>query len=163
MIEDAVWYLGGIQYGGDDGKEITSILEAYKNERNSNTINNCIYPSDGNCTDNMSRSSTWTGKVGLISASDYGYASPNYQCNSDVTYNTNCADDNWLDLDQGYWTITPRNSNYFGNAVWYATGYNLGDNVTSAAKGIRPAVYLKSNVKILSGDGSSSNPYKLGI
>ena len=163
MIEDAVWYLGGIQYGGDDGKDNTTILEAYQNERNSNTINNCIYPSDGNCTDNMSRSSTWTGKVGLISASDYGYASPSSTCNNDLTYNEKCASKNWLDLEQGFWTMTPRNSNYFGNAVWYATGYNLGDNVTSAAKGIRPAVYLKSNVKILSGDGSKSNPYKLGM
>ncbi len=163
MIEDAVWYLGGIQYGGDDGKDNTTILEAYQNERNSNTINNCIYPSDGNCTDNMSRSSTWTGKVGLISASDYGYASPSSTCNNDLTYNEKCASKNWLDLEQGFWTMTPRNSNYYGNAVWYATGYNLGDNVTSAAKGIRPAVYLKSNVKILSGDGSKSNPYKLGM
>ena len=163
MIEDAVWYLGGIQYGGDDGQEITSISQAYQMERSSNTINNCIYPSDGNCTDNMSRSSTWTGKVGLISASDYSYASPNYGCDYDATYNLNCADDNWLDLNQGFWTITPRDSHYFGNAVWYATGYNLGDNVTSDAQGVRPAVYLKSNVKILSGDGSKSNPYKLGM
>ena len=163
MIDDSLWYLGGVQYGGDDGQEITSIKEAYQNERNSNTINNCIYPSDGNCTDNMSRSSTWTGKVGLISVSDYGYASTSSSCNSDVTYNERCDDSNWLDIEQGFWTMTPRNSNYFGNAVWYATGYNLGDNVTSAAEGIRPAVYLKSNVIITSGDGSKSNPYKLGI
>lgn len=163
MIEDSVWYLGGVQYGGNDGKDNTTILEAYQNERNSNTINNCIYPSDGNCTDNMSRSSTWTGKVGLISASDFGYASLNSSCNNDLTYNESCANQNWLNMGQGYWTMTPRNSNYFGNAVWYATGYNLGDNVTSAGEGIRPVVYLKSSVVITSGDGTKSNPYKLGI
>ena len=163
MIEDTVWYLGGIQYGGDDGKEKTTLSEAYQNERDYNTINNCIYPGDGNCTDNMSRTSTWTGKVGLIYASDYAYASDNRSCNNDITYTLACADDNWLDLNQGFWTMTPRNSNYFGNAVWCSTGYNLGDNVTSAALGIRPSVYLKPNVTILSGDGTSSNPYKLGI
>lgn len=173
MIEDAIWYLGGVQFGGNDGKEKTTALEAYQNERKSNTINNCISPSDGNCTDKISRSSKWTGKIALIYTSDYGYASEDSSCQNDITYNQACSKNNWLNSGESYWTLTPRDSTYFGNAGWYIltpkyegkeSTYNIcGDNVVSADWGIRPSVYLKSTVTILSGEGTSSNPYKLGI
>ena len=165
MIENAVWNLGGVQFGGNDGKENTTVLEAYQNERNSKTINNCIYPSDGNCTDKKGRSSSWTGKVALIYPSDYSYATKDSNCHNDITYNKSCGNDNWLNSGESYWTLTPRDSNYFGNAGWYINpkAKACNDNVVSANLGIRPTVYLKSNVSIISGDGTSSNPYKLGI
>lgn len=166
MIENAVWTTGGIQFGGEDGDEITTIIQAYNAERGSRSGKTDCKPSGsgGNCTDTLPRTTKWTGLVGLIYPSDYGYVSTNSNCRSDVTYNDACKSNNWLSQESdGYWTMTPRDSTYFANAGWYISSYALVDNVMSAVKGVRPSVYLKSSVKITDGDGSKNNPYKLAM
>ena len=87
-----------------------------------------------------------TIKVGLMYASDYGYA-----INSGYK-------NNWL-FAKGYeWTMTAYSSSdpvYVGNHV----GLNHGSAYVGYA--VRPVLYLKSNVYVISGDGSESNPYKI--
>lgn len=39
----------------------------------------------------------------------------------------------------------------------------IGSFLTHGGYGVRPAVYLKTNVKITSGTGTSSNPYQLSL
>ena len=85
-------------------------------------------------------------KIGLMYASDYGYAMNNGYKN------------NWLFTKGDEWTMTAYNSsgpvhvNYFG-----------GLNYVIASNGfaVRPVLYLKSNVYVISGDGSEGNPYKI--
>lgn len=167
MIEDAIWYLGAIQMGGEaDGENIISIQEAYNLERGNRNGRQCyINGTDGHCTDTINRTQKWKGIVGLIYPSDYGFAGKDSNCSKDLTYNKSCGNNNWLNNGDKYWTITARDSNYFANAGWYINpkGNGCYDTVVSDNWGIRPSVYLKSNVTILSGDGTSSNPYKLGI
>ena len=87
-----------------------------------------------------------TLKIGLIYASDYGYAMNSGYKN------------NWL-FTKGYeWTMTAYSSSdpvrvTYGGGLSYYNAY-LGSAV-------RPVLYLKSNVYVISGDGSEGNPYKI--
>ena len=88
-----------------------------------------------------------TLKIGLMYTSDYGYAMNNGPKN------------NWL-FTKGYeWTMTASSSS---NPVIVAFSGGLGDN-SNAYNGyaVRPVLYLKSNVYVISGDGSEGNPYKI--
>ena len=62
---------------------------------------------------------------------------------------------------QESWLLTPTSSDsYFAWSVFLGGGVNDGlyvDNDSGAA----PVLYLSSKLEIESGDGSSSNPYKL--
>ena len=57
-----------------------------------------------------------------------------------------------------WWTITPYNSsntcNVYNNGV-------VGNNTPSSAYGVRPSINLKSDIKIVNGDGTLDNPYRL--
>lgn len=90
-----------------------------------------------------------TLKIGLIYASDYGYA-----MNS-----TNDYKNNWL-FTKGYeWTMTTYSSS-IPVCVSSSGGLN-GVNIAYCGFAVRPVLYLKSNVYVVSGDGSEGNPYKI--
>ena len=57
-----------------------------------------------------------------------------------------------------WWTLTP----YSTSNVWNVS-YNGSANYNSPsyARGVRPSINLKSSVKIVDGDGTVSNPYRL--
>ena len=89
-----------------------------------------------------------TLKVGLMYASDYGYA-----MNSTKDYKNN-----WL-FTKGYeWTMTAYNASYLVY-VRYTGGLSYLNAYLGYA--VRPVLYLKSNVYVISGDGSEGNPYKI--
>ncbi len=110
-----------------------------------------------------SGSSTWTGEVGLMYSSDYGFSSGDSSCLSTPLkdYGTSCQGSSWLSVMSG-WTITPVGGD--NSKMFYLSGGNI---LTSQAYysriDIHPVVYLKTDVKILSGDGSSTDPYKLTL
>ena len=57
-----------------------------------------------------------------------------------------------------YWILTP----YSTSDVWSVRNYGSADNSSSSrANGVRPSVNLKSNVQIISGIGTKSNPFVL--
>ena len=160
MISNSVWNIGGNGYTGRIPYSI-NLLTQYYRERDIITYQN-------------SRPTTWTGKVGLIYASDYGYASTNQECHNNlrvgVTYINNswdytnglCKTDNWLAKNKWYWTLssfTDTNNGMFvvrdGGAIYDAGTYGIS--------GIFPSVYLKFNVKITSGTGEKSKPYIISI
>lgn len=89
-----------------------------------------------------------TLKIGLMYASDYGYA-----MNS-----TNDYKNNWL-FTKGYeWTMTAYNSSGPVGVIYDGGFRSL--NVYVGVE-VRPVLYLKSNVYVISGDGSEGNPYKI--
>ena len=113
---------------------------------------------------NNETSKTWSGKVGLMTIADYGYASTSCSASTNMNSSTACKGNNWLFTSSYYqWTITPSSGNSI--YVWrvYANGnVNRTDaNWTSSAVGVRPVVYLDSSVKITGGTGTESNPYIL--
>ena len=57
-----------------------------------------------------------------------------------------------------WWTLTP----YSASNVWFVGNDGNANNIsTSRALGVRPSVNLKSSVRIVSGDGTIDNPYRL--
>ena len=154
MIDDAVYHLGG--------SSSTSGLYAddYYNAERGTTVYDCS-TDDGACP----RATTWTGKIGLMYLSDYAYAVDLSLCTKDgFNYdNSTCKSNDWLlysSSSSSQWTIMPRSSSAYRAFRVYSTGYVHNDliNFSTAA---RPVLYLKSDVTIVGGEGTSSNPYTL--
>ena len=182
MIDNATWYLGS-NLASDDIWGANQILTAdyiYNMERSVNTgkqCSNAVY-----CSDQVTRTTAWTGKVGLIYPSDYayatsggtttnratclgkqvGYVSADTTPNWSNTY-TDCKDNNWL-LNKSSWTwsLSPRARSSVSDAVFrVTTPGDVNDYIAMDAGSVRPVVYLKSGVAITRGDGTQSKPFEL--
>ena len=127
---------------------------------------NEIYEYERGTTVYTDRPTTWTGKIALAYPSDYGYAADLNQCKQTLANydNSTCTSNNWMKAiitDNGSnhgWLLTPDSS--YSYVAWYSHG-NVGEYFTGAARGAVPVLSLSSKLGIESGDGSSSNPYKL--
>ena len=154
MIDNAVYHLGG-----SSSYEGLYANDYYTFERGT-TVYSCS-TDDGACP----RATTWTGKVGLMYPSDYAYATDLSLCTtSGYNYNTssNCYGKDWLYNSAYQWNIAPYSSDAYNVFYVGSTGY-VGKIYARSTRGVRPAVYLKSNVAIVSGEGTSSNPYQLEL
>lgn len=97
-------------------------------------------------------------QVGLVTAYDYMNAASNNACREHMVTQTNCT--SWLSNYKG-WTINV-NGEASGNQAYYFSNSNgLALDTTSSGHKIFPVVVLDRNSVILSGNGSSSNPYLL--
>ena len=106
-------------------------------------------------------------KIGLMYASDYGFATTSdYWTTNLVNYNTEAYQKDWLRLGLTEWLLSPysRGSNY----VWYvgsngSFGY-YGSNINlTTTYAVRPSFYLLSSVQYDSGSGTVSDPIRLKI
>ena len=144
--ENAVWYLGGHNSLDIQPKNM------YEYERGTK-----VYSGHTDIA-----KTEWTGPVGLIYPSDYGYAADRTQCTEILNnyYNTTCTENNWLYKNSFYWTLSPCSS--ASSLVFYVSSSGVVNSYGAFNSiGVVPAVYLKSNILIENGDGSSSNPYIL--
>ena len=154
MIGDAKWYLGGTS-----DYEI-SASHFYKNERGTTVYSG--------------RSTKWTGKVGLMYPSDYGYATSGgnrrnrASCMAKELYSwddssySDCKNNDWLlNTSQDQWTMSPRavDSDHVFHVDSAGVVYDRYAFDTLAG---RPVVHLKSTIKVISGSGTTSSPYILG-
>ena len=153
MVDDAKYYLGGFNAVN------ATIENMYGYERKISGNNTYYYRTNPN---------SWTGKLGIMYASDYGYASAN--CETKVLGGNSSTDirvcnaTNWLyNIKVNEWVMAQLGSNN-GHAFYVvSSGYLSYYNVNSSSMAVRPTLYLKSEVRITEGDGTSSNPYKLSI
>ena len=107
------------------------------------------------------------GYIGLMYASDYGYAVQASDCARTISlgsYNgsTNgltCAGKNWLRLGEYEWTISRYSSNYSWLVFYYG---NVGNSYVFIGPAVRPVLYLKSSVYYVSGNGSYDDPIVIG-
>ena len=156
MIGDAKYYLGGITPTSNNGYTDTP-LQFYSYERKiQNTTNNEFYYG--------SNPNSWVGKLGLMYASDYGYAVSD-ECTQTLYnyYNAICKNNNWLFKGNNEW-ILPQAASYSFNAfIVYPIGRVNYDSVNYFQYGVRPVLYLISSAKITGGNGTSSSPYTLGL
>ncbi len=158
LIQEVTWYLGG-----PGATNYTSYYPdtIYNYETNSSAVHS------GNPNSVIS-------KLGLMYLSDYGFASIDgsgecaqgmYSMNVDGTNGytaAECSNINWL-LSYGYeWTISPNSNNATGSFAIYPNG-RVGSIYSYSALSVRPVLYLKTNTYRLSGDGSITNPYVVGM
>ena len=173
LISDAVWNTGsqGTNSWTSASGGLTKHFYAY--ERSSNTGKICS--SGDYCNDTVERTTTWTGKVGLMYLSDYGYATSGGSTTDRTTcLNINlgswssssvsdCKNNDWL-LSSTQWTLSPvAYSSAASDAfIVYSGGYSP-DLYAYLDYGVRPVVYLTSNVKISGGEGTSESPFELSL
>ena len=145
MIENVTWYLGGYS-------STSATAEAFYGYERGTTVYN---------------GSPTTGYIGLMYPSDYGYSVLASSCarttNLDSYDNSTCAGQSWMYGQGTEWTITPRSSNS-GSVFFVSNGGNLG-GINNANRGYaaRPVLYLDSNVYVIDGNGSISDPYIIGM
>ena len=140
MIQKTMWNLGGIAY------ETKPVNELYIKERGTEVYS-------GHTT-------TSSDYIGLIYPSDYVFASTDESC-SQAPYGSTCKKNNWLFKGVWYWTISPHSSGAYGVFYVRSGGY-LGDAAAMYRESVRPSVYLKSDIKIVSGSGTKEDMFKLG-
>jgi len=106
--------------------------------------------------------------IGLLYASDYGYASGYASSNNSAFYideNRNLAINNWLYKGaESTLSLTLGDANFegveYGNISISEYGM-IFRSVVYFPEGMRPSFYLKSSVYVTGGDGSFDNPYTL--
>ena len=89
-----------------------------------------------------------TYPIGLITADEVAYAGGGVE-------NESC----YLVNGDYFWTMSPFYYD-FSAVVWSVGGFGYADvDGVNRGNGVRPAINLKSTVKVTRGDGTSSNPY----
>ena len=148
MIAETTWNIGGWS--------------------NSSVYPNQIYEYERGTTVYTGRPTTWMGKIALAYPSDYGYAADLNQCKDKTLYdydNSTCTSNNWMKAILGTsshgWLLTPRSGGSYNAWNVYSGGYVGSTYLAYYAIGAVPVLSLSSKLGIESGDGSSSNPYKL--
>ena len=172
LISDAVWNTGS--NGSSYSHYNIKTAKFYELERSSNTGKICS--SGTYCNDTVERTTTWKGLVGLMYPSDYGYATSGGSttdratCLNKELWNwrssiSDCYTNDWL-FNRGIsqWTLSPLADSSSAHIAFYvyADGYVSYDGAYNV-KGVRPVVYLASNVKISGGEGTSKSPFSLEL
>ena len=159
-IESVVWNLGGTASYTSASNGLASHFYGY--ERGSTVYS-------GHAT-------TWTGKIGLMYPSDYGYATSGGSttdratCLAKEMYNwdgsgvSDCKNNDYLYKSSYYqWTLAPRSSFAYRVFSVYAQGC-VSDDSAYDAYSVRPAVFLKSNISITDvGIGTAESPFQLKV
>ena len=180
------WSTAKLQYDLNSGTYYTTTL---KNDTTRNAIESVVWNLGGSSTDNdvtpsmfyerergttvyTGRPTTWTGKIGLMYPSDYGYATSGgttkdravclatelhdwARCFSD------CKGNDYLYNSSLYqWTLTPSSADARGVFVMHSVG-NVRYETPHTHYAARPALFLKSNIQVDKGTGAKSDPYHL--
>ena len=161
MIEKTTWNLGGTGWKVASAPyETYTINELYQKERETK-----VYSGHATISSDY---------IGLIYPSEYGYASTDTSCrqnlragltyaNSAYSGTPTCQNNNWL-YKSGiwYWTISPASASAYYVFIVHGDG-NLGNYNALYRGSVRPSLYLKPDVKVVGGTGTSSDPYTLEI
>ena len=154
-IESVVWNLGG----SSGSRDVTASM-FYERERGTTVYS-------GHAT-------TWTGKIGLMYPSDYGYATSGNSttdratCLAKEIYNwdsaSNCYSNDYLyKSDYSQWTLV-HNSSYSYSVFVVSPGGFVGFGTVYDTRVIRPVAFLKSNISITDvGIGTAESPYQLKV
>ena len=147
MIAETTWNLGGCD------NIVVYPNQIYKYERGTS-----VY---------TERPTIWTGKIALAYPSDYGYAVDLNQCNQtlDEYDDSTCTSNNWMKAILGYEGMLLTTYSLQADTMWLVLSYGsvINGSKTSSIHSVVPVLYLNSDIRLESGDGSESNPYKLSV
>ncbi len=166
LIDNHIWNTGAPNDSTlyDSTTNSYDTVEFYNAERGNETGKICS--SGIACNDTVERTTTWTGYVGLPYITDYAYASSESDCNTKIDNSSTykCKNNNWMHKNDWYWTLSPFAIPDDAGSVWVVGG-DEGVSCNGAAFPLSafPTIYLKSNVLIESGNGTSDSPYILKL
>ena len=140
MIEDTTWKVSGSAYFEINPSDMytAEIVNATKT----------YGPTNG------------TSKVGLMYASDYGFAaSPSAW--TTILYNYHkTKNTNWMYMGYDDWTLTTRKDDNRDTHI-ITSGGNIFLSYVADTAAIRPVMYLKSSITYASGSGTISDPIRI--
>ena len=90
---------------------------------------------------------TVTDAVGLLNIYEY-----------QSSYTGTTYSNGYLNNGLNWWTLTPYSSSYVRCVSSYGNSFS---SYPTNANGVRPSINLKSSIKIVDGDGTVDNPYRL--
>ena len=184
LIDNHTWNTGAPNYKElyNSTTETLDTVEFYKAERGNETGKIC---NGGDyCNDTVERTTEWTGYVALPYATDWAYASSESDCETNMfagydatassfgeaIANMTCKKNNWMHygstLSDAFWVLSPDKSfeSSFGSLVVYGIGaVSASLDGTAEPHFVIPSIYLKNNVQIISGTGTSGDPYILKL
>ena len=137
MIEMGVWYIG-------DSNETSTAVAAY----------------------NEAKTATDTAYVGIIATYEFLYSSDGNNCDNvsgDIYHFIECGseDHSWITIGSSLWTLNARKNTDQDVLYIHSDGYIHSNEYATFSS--FPTVYLKSNVVIIGGSGSRTNPYILSF
>lgn len=144
LIEDTTW-----KVSGHTSSNVTpSVMYTEEITNASKTYG----PSDG------------TSKVGLMYASDYGFAAdPSAWTLTMSSYNnTTVRSTNWIYMGLDEWTIIPESSESYLVFFLFVSGY-IAYNNANIGYAVRPTMYLKASAVYNGGSGTASDPIRIEI
>ena len=96
-------------------------------------------------------------KVGLLTADEIAFAGGVYDTTNSTYYIKGNTNSSW------WWTMSPSygGSTLSGLCVYGLYGYLGETSISHSDFGVRPSLSLQSGVKISSGNGRATNPYKI--
>ena len=157
-IESVVWNLGGTKTYNSANNGLASHFYGY--ERGTTVYS-------GHAT-------TWTGKIGLMYPSDYGYATSGGSttdrstCLAKEMYHwdgsdvSDCKNNDYL-FKSSQWTLAPYSSSPF--VAFYVRASGLVTPCPAKTRlWVHPVAYLKSNISITDvGTGTAESPFQLKV
>ena len=161
LIDNHTWNTGAPNYDTlyDSTKSSYDTVEFYNAERGS--VNGKICSSGNNCNDTVTRKTEWTGYIALPYVTDWAYASSEDDCNTKIDRSSpyKCKNNNWMSATM--WMLSPGVNGSSAYNAWDVRGGYVSSGTVAVSNNIFPTIYLKSNILIESGNGTSDNPYIL--
>ena len=148
-IAETTWKVGGNTFVNIGTKPAKT---AYQNE--------IVNPVTTNSQDNATE---YKAKIGLMYASDYGFAAaPSAWTTNLKNYNGEAIKNvNWMYMGLYEWTVSRRADTSNDALLVYRTGYVYIYTVGNYALAVRPVFNLTSSVTYLSGDGTQNSPIRI--
>ena len=124
----------------------------------------CTNTSDAFSVSNSSAKLTYP--IGLMTADEISFAGGLYENNAPAYYYRNSSSTSTSSTGSTYWwTMSPYRWNELHSGVFFVFSSDRPGDLDYAfvygARGVRPAISLKSCIKYSTGDGSASNPYTI--
>ena len=148
-IAETTWKVGGNTYANIQKQPAKT---AYQNE--------VVKPEPGSASNGETE---LKAKIGLMYASDYGFAAAQSAWTANLnTYNGEAIKNvNWMYMGLSEWTISRYADNSGSAFVVFSTGGVGFNGVGYFEFGARPVFYLTSSVNYASGSGSATDPISI--
>ena len=143
-IVNTVWHSGNVDYFASIELSAKDVLEREK-----------------------TGTETYTKKIGLIYANEYGYGIWKKRWTIPMKSYENYADQNWLNMGLKEWTISHGDYTLISTNEGYAACIKKGAGIdygsVNTGYPVRPTFYISSDIILSGGSGTKSDPYILSI
>ncbi len=161
MIEESKYYLGNF-----DGTKSTITNYTYERGNAICTPSADALYNDRKCNGGdiwEGNKAEWNGNIALMYPSDYGYTVNSCNWTTALSQYSSISDTSWFKTANTIheWLLSPFSEYFSGVAFMFDNFVNWNNVIGSIAYGVRPCLYLISDVKIIDGDGTVDRPYQL--